>query len=215
MVAYQIHDLKVAGSSPASGILAHINDGREGLLMRWKALSVIALTLCIAVLQVAAGFEARAIKAIQVPVFATADEADQAARNMEVIKDHFRLIVCAVGALLGSAISLIFVIFRSVINPKETEGMTLDTRVKRTLYFVLSLAFSVLISPMIARVGMGYFENLRHPEVLLALAGFMAISAWSLMRIYDYCVQRFTKQAQEKGVAGLREEFDKLKRGGQ
>lgn len=211
MVAHQIHDLKVGGSIPFSAIVAHLD--KEGLAMHWKALAVVLIALCFAVLQGAAGFEQRALKAIAQPaMFAAAPDEDQAARNMEVIKDHFRLIVCGIGALLGSAISLIFVIMRSVINPKE-EGVTLDTRVKRTLFFILSLFFSVMVTPMLARVGVNYWDNLRHPEVLLALAGFMAIAAWAIMQIYDYCTRRFTSAARDKGASGVLDEVNKIRKG--
>lgn len=175
--------------------------------MRFPIKSLVVLFVLFNVMMVAVGadFERESIRAVKkVSTYAMAfpDEADAQDKRFEIIRNSFHFFMVCGGALLGGAIALIFV---TVLSLNVADKIPLDTHVKRGLYFSLGVFFSIVFTPLVIRTG--WVVNSVNPEICFAFGGAMAIASWWMMKVINFCLERMTLAAKDKGFKGVKDEL--------
>lgn len=170
-----------------------------------KSLAVLFVLFNAMMVSLGAEWERKSIQVVKLathaPYTANLDD-DKADQKFEIIRNSFYFFMVCGGALLGSAIALIFI---TLLSQQIAYHNTLDTHIKRGMYFALSTFFSIVFTPVIIRAG--WVVATVNPEVCFAFAGAMAIASWWFMKVINFCLERITAAARDKGIKGVKDEL--------
>lgn len=170
-----------------------------------KSFVVLFVMFNVAMVAMGSDFERKSIQAVKtVSTIAMAgiDDTDTQDKRFEIIRNSFHFFMVCGGALLGGAIALIFV---TVLSLNVADKIPLDTHMKRGLYFALGVFFSIVFTPLLIRTG--WVVASVNPEICFAFGGAMAIASWWLMKVINYCLERLTLAAKDKGIKGVKDEL--------
>lgn len=208
MVACQVHTLEVVGSSPAPVPIAYFPGPEGANKVHWKTIGVFCVLLISWTLTVAQDQERIAKRMLAQAVNSKAPE-DAVKEAGEIIRNNFNMAMIVFGAGLGSTVTLLYVIMRALtVHAKADDGsIVLDSHAKRGMYWVLSMLFSIMVTPWLARSALPKLGIDGQPEQYVAAAGGMAMLAWVLMRVMDFITGRFQRAARDKGLRGIQDEI--------